>query len=193
MHLEHIENNPAANDLNNSIIAKWLTLPHPRISEREFVLRPLYDIDPHLTIPLSGTRNVKDMLHSLYQKQQPETVRVIPLPHKRILEVDKSSKTLVMGILNVTPDSFSDGGDNFKDSKVAVEKAHALAKEGADIIDVGGESSRPGAEEVPVQEEIERVVPVIRGIRDTSDIIISIDTRHALGKRLTWLLPFSFF
>jgi dihydropteroate synthase len=84
----------------------------------------------------------------------------------------------IMGIINVTPDSFSDGG-KFNSAEQAVSYAMCLEEEGADIIDIGGESSRPGADPVPEQEEINRVIPVIRGIRKSSDIPISIDTYKA--------------
>jgi len=80
-----------------------------------------------------------------------------------------------MGVLNVTPDSFSDGGD-FVDADAAVARGIQIAAEGADIIDVGGESTRPGAEPVPVKEEVRRVIPVIEKLRDKIDILISIDT-----------------
>ncbi|WP_410765106.1 dihydropteroate synthase [Haloferax sp. DFSO60] len=85
--------------------------------------------------------------------------------------------TSVMGILNITPDSFHDGGD-FYDIEAAVEQARAMVDAGVDIIDVGGESTRPGAEEVPVDEEIRRVAPVIEAIADL-DVLISVDTRKA--------------
>lgn len=81
----------------------------------------------------------------------------------------------IMGIVNATPDSFSDGG-MFSNAEHAVEYALGLAAEGADIIDIGGESTRPGAPSVDIDEELERVIPVIRGLRERSDIIISIDT-----------------
>jgi len=85
----------------------------------------------------------------------------------------------VMGILNVTPDSFSDGGD-FARAEAAVVRAQAMAAEGVDIIDIGGESTRPGAEEVPQAEEIARTAPVIAAIRDAGlTTPISIDTRKA--------------
>ena len=85
---------------------------------------------------------------------------------------------LVMGILNVTPDSFSDGGKFFSIDD-AFSKAKEMIKEGVDIIDIGGESTRPNAETVDIKEEITRVIPVIQKIRDYSkDIIISIDTRN---------------
>ncbi|MEX0989870.1 MAG: dihydropteroate synthase [Actinomycetota bacterium] len=88
-------------------------------------------------------------------------------------------RTLVMGILNVTPDSFSDGG-RFLDAEPAVEHAVRLAREGADIVDVGGESTRPGADEVPVDEELRRVVPVIeRLVGELPELVVSVDTRKA--------------
>lgn len=81
----------------------------------------------------------------------------------------------VMGVINVTPDSFSDGG-RFGDLGAAIVQARRLIAEGADILDIGGESTRPGAEPVSEAEEIERVVPLIRAIRAESAIAISIDT-----------------
>lgn len=84
----------------------------------------------------------------------------------------------VMAILNVTPDSFSDGGVHF-DRARAVEAALQMQEEGAAIIDIGGESTRPGADAVPDDEELERVVPVIEAIRARTDIRISVDTRKA--------------
>ncbi len=85
------------------------------------------------------------------------------------------SRTAVMGILNVTPDSFSDGG-RFYDRARAREHAHEMVRQGADIIDVGGESTRPGAQPVSVQEEIDRVVPVIESLARELAVPISVDT-----------------
>jgi dihydropteroate synthase len=82
-------------------------------------------------------------------------------------------KPLVMGVVNVTPDSFSDGG-RFEDAEEALAHAHRLIDEGADILDVGGESSRPGAAPVSVEEELRRVLPVVRQLRD---VPVSVDTR----------------
>jgi dihydropteroate synthase len=87
--------------------------------------------------------------------------------------------TLIMGVVNVTPDSFSDGGAFF-DSFTAVNHALALEESGADIIDIGGESTRPGASTISVEEEMSRVLPVILGLRGTLRIPISIDTRKAV-------------
>lgn len=104
------------------------------------------------------------------------------LPGGRRLEF---SRPLVMGVVNVTPDSFSDGG-RFLKREDAIKQAHKIVDEGADIVDVGGESSRPGSEPVNLEEELDRVIPVIRTIRGFSDVPISIDTtkpevaRHAI-------------
>jgi dihydropteroate synthase len=89
--------------------------------------------------------------------------------------LDFSKKTYIMGILNVTPDSFSDGGLYFNKDK-AVQHALKLVEEGADIIDIGGESTRPGSEPVSAEEEIRRTVPVIKAISKEIKIPISIDT-----------------
>lgn len=84
-----------------------------------------------------------------------------------------------MGILNATPDSFSDGGD-LQDPKVLKDRIRAMIQAGADILDVGGESTRPGHEEVPLLTELERVIPVIHAIRmQDKDVLVSIDTRKA--------------
>jgi dihydropteroate synthase len=87
-------------------------------------------------------------------------------------------RTLVMGILNVTPDSFSDGG-HYSDPSAAVDRALEMVAQGADIIDIGGESTRPGAAPVQAEEEIRRTVPVIQRLRDQSDVLVSIDTMKA--------------
>lgn len=87
----------------------------------------------------------------------------------------RSKETEIMGILNVTPDSFHDGG-RFDTKKQAVNRALEMIDEGADIIDIGGESTRPGSERISTREEKERVVPVIKEISDLADVPISIDT-----------------
>lgn len=88
---------------------------------------------------------------------------------------DFNKKTYVMGILNITPDSFSDGG-KFIDPDEAVKKALNLIKDGADIIDIGAESSRPGSKPVDTKEELERIIPVLEKLVDKIDVPISIDT-----------------
>lgn len=94
----------------------------------------------------------------------------------RILELGR--KPLVMGILNVTPDSFSDGG-RYRDTDRAAEHGVGMVGDGAAIVDVGGESTRPGSDPVSEAEEIERTEPVIRKLAEETDALISIDTRKA--------------
>ena len=91
---------------------------------------------------------------------------------------DLSQRTLLMGVLNVTPDSFSDGG-RFVEYEKAVEQGYRLAKGGADILDIGGESTRPGTKPLDEEEEIKRIIPVIRELGLRIDIPISVDTRKA--------------
>lgn len=98
----------------------------------------------------------------------------------RVLDVE--TRPLIMGIVNVTPDSFSDGG-RYPDSRSAVERGLAMLGEGADIIDVGGESTRPGAAEVGAEEEIRRVIPVIEALGRAKDAVLSVDTRKAAVAR----------
>ena len=93
-------------------------------------------------------------------------------------DFDVSRHGLIMGVLNVTPDSFSDGGEFFTQDK-AIERGLVLAREGAHIIDVGGESTRPGSKAVVVEEELHRVIPVIEKLRAKVDVPLSIDTSKA--------------
>jgi dihydropteroate synthase len=119
------------------------------------------------------------------EKQQSTVTRVsFPAPllfsEKRTLPtrhgvLEFSRRTLVMGIINVTPDSFSDGGQHY-DAVDAVANGVAMANSGADILDIGGESSRPGATPVSQNEELARVLPVIHGLRKQTAAAISIDT-----------------
>jgi dihydropteroate synthase len=93
-------------------------------------------------------------------------------------EIELGARTLIMGILNVTPDSFSDGGVHF-DPAAAVEAGKRMLAEGADLLDIGGESSRPGADPVGVDEEIRRVVPVIERLHRETGALLSVDTTKA--------------
>eukprot|EP00978_Attheya_sp_CCMP212_P003103 scaffold6361_cov50-Attheya_sp.AAC.3 len=183
-----------------------LEIPHPRLEEREFVLLPLCELDQTMVHPIHNvtlgelfkrwnTRELQDHVNTSTSEivRPPRAVRVLPLPRNRMLFLNE---TLVMGILNVTPDSFSDGGrfdvdldcDTLGDrgsrsrSSVverATQEALQMVTDGASIIDIGGESTRPGAKEIHTQEELKRTIPVIQSIRQVSDIPISIDTRHA--------------
>jgi len=174
-----------------------LTLPHPRILEREFVLRPLCDLAADLNHPTAG-RDFSTLLGDVFGASaahadgaaatgHPATTRVFPLLPDLVVPLERhgGGRTYLMGILNVTPDSFSDGGEWNQSIRAAVQHGVAMAAEGADILDIGGESTRPGAEPVPVAEECRRVVPVIEGLRGAlveqglPHVAISIDTRHA--------------
>jgi len=94
---------------------------------------------------------------------------------QHILNKIRSNQWVVMGVLNVTPDSFSDGG-NYTQVDDAVNRALLMQQEGAEIIDIGGESTRPGADLVTLDEELKRIIPVIEKIREQSNVAISVDT-----------------
>lgn len=94
-----------------------------------------------------------------------------------LFDLGKSKRPLVMGILNTTPDSFSDGG-KFRTAKDAIARAELMIKNGVDLIDIGGESTRPGAEPVSLQEELDRVLPVIEALQNCG-VALSIDTYKA--------------
>ncbi|KAL3930818.1 MAG: hypothetical protein SGARI_004373 [Bacillariaceae sp.] len=171
-----------------------LTVPHPRIHEREFVLRPLVDmVGGSLVLDSINSTNksatIGELLNDVvaaYTSQDAAAERIIPLPCGRHLVF--GSSTLIRGILNVTPDSFSDGGQWTSAVSDAVDRAMEMIAEGASIVDIGGESTRPGAREISVEEQIQRTVPVIEGIRSRikgahEDVAISIDTRHAAVAR----------
>ncbi len=96
----------------------------------------------------------------------------------RSFDLSEGRNPLVMGILNVTPDSFSDGG-HFFDRDIAIERGLQIADDGADIIDIGGESTRPGAAPVTVEEELSRVVPVIEALSEKTQVVLSVDTTKA--------------
>lgn len=102
------------------------------------------------------------------------------LVRRHVLDVERGG--VLMGIVNVTPDSFSDGGC-FLATERAVSHARELERQGALILDIGGESTRPGAAEVSVEEELGRVLPVVRELRACTDAVISVDTRHAAVAR----------
>ena len=87
-------------------------------------------------------------------------------------------RTYIMGVLNVTPDSFSDGG-KFNTIDTAINQALVMGEQGADIIDIGGQSTRPGAKQITLEEELNRVIPVIQCLRKQSDIVISVDTTRS--------------
>ncbi|MGK7755628.1 MULTISPECIES: dihydropteroate synthase [unclassified Roseovarius] len=106
-----------------------------------------------------------------------EVLTRLTAPRAPVVGLDVSRPTL-MGILNVTPDSFSDGGEHSAPD-AALARAEAMVDAGAEIVDIGGESTRPGAAVVPLDEEIARTAPVIAALRQRSDVPVSIDTRKA--------------
>lgn len=122
-----------------------------------------------------GLRTVReDILGLLAREDEPPTMWQITAGRR----LDVGARTQVMGVVNVTPDSFSNPGEHF-DAKTAIEAALAMEADGADIIDIGGESTRPGAEPVSIEDELARVMPVIEGLVGKLKIPISIDTRRA--------------
>ncbi len=132
-----------------------------------------------------GVRGVKKALAEAGETDPAEAARDItptPQPARTLaparFPLRLGERTLIMGVVNVTPDSFSDGGRWF-DPEAAIAHGKRLAAEGADILDVGGESTRPGAAAVTVEEEIARVVPVIRALAASVSAPISIDTMKA--------------
>ena len=109
----------------------------------------------------------------------------MPLPLEWICRdrrLSLAERPLIMGILNVTPDSFSDGGQ-YVSGEAAVRRARRLLEDGADILDIGGESTRPGADPVDEAEELRRVIPVIRALSRDPGVVISVDTRKAAVAR----------
>jgi dihydropteroate synthase len=113
--------------------------------------------------------------YSAEQIQDVEVLMILSLPRQRQLSLQRCK---LMGILNVTPDSFSDGG-RFVGHDTALRQVSQMLSDGADIIDVGGESTRPGATQVSLQQELDRVLPIIELIRREFDTVISIDTYKA--------------
>ncbi|KAI8464202.1 MAG: Dihydropteroate synthase-like protein [Monoraphidium minutum] len=172
-----------------------LTVPHPRWEQRPFVQAPLADLlrpsdlergfieeqDP----ARSALGRLKDAA-ALWeagggeaQVGQPGLCRVLPV-QRQIWEL--GSMTHIMGILNVTPDSFSDGGAHMQGPAAAVAAARAMVRAGAGIIDIGGQSTRPGSARVGPEEELARILPVIRAMREDSEMVhtpISVDTYFA--------------
>jgi len=168
-----------------------LEVPHALMHERDFVLLPLAELCPQWRHPgLLGMPTARELLRGIQGSTSPGAwpERVFPLagglhgrPEGALWR--RSERTLLMGVVNATPDSFSDGGKHAR-AEDAVAAAQAMLEAGADILDVGGESTRPGATEVPVDEEIRRVAPVVRAIRERAPgATISVDTRKAAVAR----------
>lgn len=156
-----------------------LQIPHPGIPERVFVLTPLAAIAPDVRHPQTG-ETVSAMLDALDPAEK-EGLRRLPLP------LAWGWRTHVMGVLNVTPDSFSGEGlmepatgyDLEATVEAAVQRARQFAADGADVIDIGGQSTRPGSTPISAVEEAARALPVVRAVRRAVDLPISIDTYYA--------------
>lgn len=152
-------------DLSTSLDSEELVIPHPRLSERDFVLGPLCEVGASEIVHPTLKCTIRDLLQQLHERSHGDSppIRILPLPRGRALYFNE---TLIMGILNVTPDSFSDGGNYEGDAEIAAQQALQMERDGASIIDIGGESTRPGAKEVDTEEELRRTIPIIKMIRE---------------------------
>ena len=151
-----------------------LEIPHAGLRERLFVLVPLSELAPGLVHPRTG-KSVAQMVADLHALP---AIRRLPLP------LEWGWRTFVMGIVNVTPDSFSGDGllstvDQDARLEAMVAQARQFVRDGADFLDVGGESTRPGSMPISAEEERDRVVPAIRALRAVVEAPISVDTYRA--------------
>jgi dihydropteroate synthase/2-amino-4-hydroxy-6-hydroxymethyldihydropteridine diphosphokinase len=175
--------------LDNLIIEEDdLVIPHPKFHERAFMLVPFSEIDPDFVHPTQ-----KQKISELMKKQDCSEIEIFiskgkkPMhPTLRIKDQDFiwGSRTYVMGIINMTPDSFSGDGLHTADSSLpfALDQARGFIESGADILDIGGESTRPGSDPVGTQEELDRVIPLIEKLASELDTVISVDTyKHAVA------------
>ncbi|MFP4529782.1 MAG: dihydropteroate synthase [Halodesulfurarchaeum sp.] len=166
-------------------------LPRPcaRVVQKEMLraggecqVSALVDVARFVDVLLSGTRSTfGEFLDRLESRSGcptlPNDIRGALEPTPTELPVETERTPALLGILNITPDSFHDGGE-YNEVEQAVARAERLVEEGADVLDVGGESTRPGADHVEIQQEIERIVPVLEALQDL-DVPISVDTRKA--------------
>lgn len=140
-----------------------LKVPHPRMLERDFVVLPVKDICPEWKHPKTG-QIISDIANDDFNDSEAK-------------KLVSGNETKIQAIANITPDSFSDGGKYFTPD-AADEYIKNLAKKGVDIIDIGAESTRPGAETLTVDEEWQRLQPVLENIKDYPDISFSLDSRN---------------
>ncbi|XLT24871.1 hypothetical protein S245_056279 [Arachis hypogaea] len=167
-----------------------LNIPHERIWERPFVIAPLMDLlgsasDNDTVASWHAFSSHSGGLYELWEKLGGESLigqegicRVMPVANGLL---DWSLRTSVMGILNLTPDSFSDGG-NFQSVESAVSQVRSMISEGADIIDIGAQSTRPKASRISVEEELSRLIPVLEAVKSMPEVegkLISVDTFYS--------------
>ncbi|XP_062189970.1 folate synthesis bifunctional protein, mitochondrial-like [Phragmites australis] len=175
---------------NSKINSETLIVPHERIHERPFVLAPLVDLlgtstDDGIETSWHSLSKCSGGFFELWNKLGGESMigtegikRVLPIGNCLL---DWCERTLVMGVLNLTPDSFSDGG-KFQQVEAAISQAKLLISEGADIIDIGAQSTRPFAKRLSPNEELERLVPVLHEITKVPEMegkLLSVDTFYA--------------
>ncbi|MGA9533710.1 MAG: dihydropteroate synthase [Anaerolineales bacterium] len=193
---ESFRNGPRQIDLdllayNDRVVEQdGLMVPHPRLAERAFVLVPLVDVAPDWTHPESG-QTAGQMLKGLDRSTVHEWREEQKMEKDVALTADTmdiggatfawGTRTYVMAIFNLTPDSFS--GDGLLQPGASADDLRRQAEQfidaGADILDIGGESTRPGAEPISADQELERAIPAVESVRSMTDLPISIDTYRA--------------
>ncbi|GAB7340032.1 hypothetical protein MBLNU457_6533t2 [Dothideomycetes sp. NU457] len=158
-----------------------LNIPHKLMLEREFVLRPLCDMIPNNQISTSDSATYQDILNSLQPSDPPMSTTTPLTPDLWLYAQQPHRKTHIMSILNLTPDSFSDGGlHNPTDSSYLTNTITSHATLGATILDIGGQSSRPNAPSITADEETSRILPAIHAAKTTApSLALSIDTYRA--------------
>lgn len=169
---------------NNVHESKELTIPHKSMLEREFVLRPLCDLIPHQSHPNYSGKTFHQHLKSLPHDPSMTTVTPFGGSLPLLKSSDPGRRTQVMSILNLTPDSFSDGGRHSPVPDLILPTIQSHQAEGATIVDIGGQSTRPRAPQVSAEEEISRILPTIALARSRlPEIAISVDTyRHEVAE-----------
>ncbi|KAL4750338.1 hypothetical protein BDW72DRAFT_203976 [Aspergillus terricola var. indicus] len=162
-----------------------LNIPHKLMLERDFVLRPLSQLVPNEVPPFKGhkTTYLSHLASLPPPSPTPVATTYISPSFPPLRATDPSRRTHIMAILNLTPDSFSDGGKHLTDPEAITSTVRSFIQSGATIIDIGGESTRPGSTPVGVDEELRRIIPAIRHIRtsipEAKKIAISVDTYRA--------------